>query len=42
MAYESTQARDWIQAATETYAAAAARPDPLPHYARLGMESMPL
>ena len=42
MAYESSQARDWIWAAAVTYTAAVATPDPLTHCTRLGMEPAPL
>ena len=40
-AYRSSQARNWIQAATGTYTAAAAMPDPLTHCARLRVEPTP-
>lgn len=41
MAYRSSQARDLLWAAAVTYAAGAATPDPLTHYAGLGIQSVP-
>ena len=42
MIYGSSWARDWIWAAAVTYVAVLAKPDPLAHCVRPGIESMPL